>query len=349
MKEPIVTIAVALYNNECYIVRCLDSVLNQTYKNLDIIVVNDGSSDESVLICKEYINKNHQNNVVRLVSQENQGLSSARQKALELAVGDYICFIDADDFILPRHVENMLKKIIEDQSDVCICSTLFQDCNGVRLESETKSFTCINKDPIKVKLHNLCNVHYNYSGILLLSDSWNKLYSLHFLKETNVRFELPKGFNGSDLAYNHKLILYMPTFSFSPYATYVHVIYEKSAVHRKEKNLLGGFQIIISQLINECEKNKISNLMTRKLSGLYIYLIRYAFQDVFNENKCNRDRREKFKQLFKIDKEYRKYNSLISMKLRNCSTKSLLLFLFFYKYFPALLFVYFVMRQKYIR
>ena len=340
-----VTVGVASFNNSKYLDRCINSVLEQSYNNLEIIIVDDGSTDNSISICEKY----SRFPIVRIISKSNGGLSTVRQRVIDEAKGSYVCFIDADDYLLPNHVENMLNRIIEDQSDICICSTLFQDSNGIMIEKDTKQFSIIQRKPIKVELKKLRDIKYSYSGILTLSDSWNKMYSFDFLQKTKVGFELPKGFNGSDLAFNHKLVLHLPKYSFVSDATYIHVMYEKSAVHRKDKKLLEGFQNITSQLINECVKLDIINEMQEKISGVYINLLRSAFQDVFNENEFNKETKSAFKFLIYQDKAYRINNLFITTKLRYCATKSLFLFLLLYKYIPGSLFLYFKYRRKVLK
>ena len=99
-----ISIIIPVYNAEKYLKCCLDSILNQSYKNLEIIIINDGSTDNSLKVIEEY--KKNDNRII-LISQKNQGVSKSRNNGLELATGDYIMFIDPDDWI---HVSSFLKK-----------------------------------------------------------------------------------------------------------------------------------------------------------------------------------------------------------------------------------------------
>lgn len=101
--KSLISVIIPVYNVEKYICRCLDSVLRQTYCNFEIILVNDGSTDDSGNICKKYQNRESR---ITLLCQKNRGLSAARNAGIEVAKGDYITFIDSDDCVCLNYLEN---------------------------------------------------------------------------------------------------------------------------------------------------------------------------------------------------------------------------------------------------
>ena len=113
-----VSVIVAAYNIEKYIARCLDSILNQTYKNLEIIVVNDGSSDNTGEIIDKYSEKDTR---IKVIHKENGGVSSARNKGIDMSTGDYIGFVDGDDTIEPDMYEILVKNAIKYNADISHC------------------------------------------------------------------------------------------------------------------------------------------------------------------------------------------------------------------------------------
>ena len=113
-----VSVIIPVYNVEKYIDKCLESVVNQTYKNLEIIVINDGSTDESEEVIKKYLNK-HSN--IKYIYQENKGVSSARNAALTYANGKYVMFIDSDDYIDKYTIEKMYFNAEKYDSDMVVC------------------------------------------------------------------------------------------------------------------------------------------------------------------------------------------------------------------------------------
>ena len=112
-----ITVIVSVYNVETYLNKCLDSLINQTYKNLEIIVINDGSTDNSGEICQEYAQKD---NRIIYIEKENGGLSDARNVGLDKMTGSYVTFIDSDDWVELDYVEILYKKIIEYQADISV-------------------------------------------------------------------------------------------------------------------------------------------------------------------------------------------------------------------------------------
>lgn len=167
-----ISIIIPVYNVEKYIRQCLESVINQTYKNLEIIVVNDGTKDSSIKIVEEYLNDKR----IKIINQNNQGLSSARNKGLNEANGEYVFFLDSDDWLEKDAIENLEK--------------------GLEKEIEIISANFYSYDEIKkVRNTNFLNLKYNQieNGKKLLLNEleivvWNKLYNTSFLKKNNLFF-----------------------------------------------------------------------------------------------------------------------------------------------------------------
>lgn len=109
MNNNKVTIIVTIYNKEKYIKKCIDSILNQTYKNLEILLINDGSKDNSLKIIRNYEKNNK--NLIKILSHENHGLGYTRNVGLKAATGEYISFLDADDWIEKNYVETLVNKV----------------------------------------------------------------------------------------------------------------------------------------------------------------------------------------------------------------------------------------------
>ena len=119
MKEkPLISVIVPVYNVEKYIRECLDSIVNQTYKNLQIILVDDGSSDNSGKICDEFAKKDSR---ITVVHQENQGAGAAKNTGLELIEGEYFSIIDSDDYIDLSMYEKMVSLMKQYDSDIVQC------------------------------------------------------------------------------------------------------------------------------------------------------------------------------------------------------------------------------------
>lgn len=177
----LISVVVPIYGVEKYLKRCLDSILRQSYTNLEIILVDDGSPDACGKICDEYQLKNQR---ISVVHQDNKGLSGARNTGLECAAGEYIIFIDSDDFIDDRMIETLYQNMKQTDSDISICG--FHQAYEKEINQIQKEF-----DPPKVRTLSrkecLEQLLYHKSGIDIVT--WNKLYKTKLFD--NVRF--PQG------------------------------------------------------------------------------------------------------------------------------------------------------------
>ena len=117
----LISVIIPIYNVEKYVSRCVDSVINQTYKNIEIILVDDGSPDNCPKICDDYATKD---NRIKVVHKENGGLSDARNAGMKVAIGEYISFIDSDDYISLDFYETLLNTMIGNNSDIVECSVV---------------------------------------------------------------------------------------------------------------------------------------------------------------------------------------------------------------------------------
>ena len=114
----LISIIVAIYNVDQYLEQCIDSIINQSYKNLEIILVNDGSTDNSKNICDYYSEIDKR---IKVVHKKNGGVSSARNTGIDIATGDYIAFVDSDDYLELNMYETMINNLEQNQCDMGVC------------------------------------------------------------------------------------------------------------------------------------------------------------------------------------------------------------------------------------
>lgn len=172
-KDPLVTIAVATYNTEKYLHKCLDSITNQTYKKLQIIIVNDGSIDNSGKIADEYSAKDQR---IEVIHQKNQGLGGCRNTAIRNAKGEFISFIDSDDFIEHDFVDYMLKLEQKTSADIVMSSNCFTTLNMNQVKFD-RIESISNKRAIQ---------EFFYPNIKL--GAWNKMYRMRLIRDNNLVF-----------------------------------------------------------------------------------------------------------------------------------------------------------------
>lgn len=129
--NPLISVIVPIYNVEPYIDKCINSIINQNYKELEIILVDDGSPDNCGKICDEYAEKDLR---IKVIHKKNGGLSSARNAGLEIARGEYIGFVDSDDYIEPFMYDKLLEALLDQDCPLAICGTAYVFENGKRIE-----------------------------------------------------------------------------------------------------------------------------------------------------------------------------------------------------------------------
>lgn len=133
--EELISIIVPVYNVESYLRKCLDSIRNQIYTNFEVILIDDGSADESLKICNEYAQKDKR---FIVLSQANKGVSSARNKGLSVAKGKYISFVDSDDTIHPNYLQVLYNNIKRESADMSVCRWLGSDQVPPKDKTETQ-------------------------------------------------------------------------------------------------------------------------------------------------------------------------------------------------------------------
>lgn len=201
----VLSIVIPIYNAEKYLARCVQSILSQTYNEYEIILVDDGSIDNSLQICRHYeVN----NNGVIVISQQNAGVSAARNAGLSVAKGEYVMFVDSDDYMLPQMCEIMVDAIEEKEADLVVCGTT-ETWGGVwapKRDIDYSSLASFKSDFIE---------HLTSE---LLSPPWNKIYRRELIKDV---FETSSSF-GEDLMFNLNYLKNCQRISFIKSAPFYH-------------------------------------------------------------------------------------------------------------------------------
>lgn len=141
--EPLITVIVPVFNVEAYLEKCIRSILSQNYRKLEIILVDDGSSDLCGEFCDRYLKRDSR---IQVVHKKNGGLSSARNAGLEVTSGDYVGFVDSDDYIEPEMYETLLEGIEKNKSDIAICGYNRVDGEGNVISSVTYSDAALSRN-----------------------------------------------------------------------------------------------------------------------------------------------------------------------------------------------------------
>lgn len=221
----LVSIIVPVYNSEKYLDRCINSILSQTYKNLELIIINDGSIDNSGFLCDAYANVDSR---VKVIHVKNSGVSSARNKGVEIATGEFIQFVDSDDYI--QH--NMIEILVNEMNanvDIVLCGykRLYKDYKGIIISKNSNVYNKvgITKEMFLNQFGSLFkNQYINYL--------WNKLYVSKIIKEFTIKFDNSINW-GEDLMFNLKYLEYCNNITIINKHLYNYINYNNGSITSK--------------------------------------------------------------------------------------------------------------------
>lgn len=219
----LISIIVPAYNVENYIDRCLDSILGQTYKNLQIIVVDDGSTDSTASICDEYGKKDSR---IEVIHQKNAGLSGARNAGLRVARGDYIGYVDGDDYIEPVMYEKMINAMTENSVNLVVCGYNQIGPQGEKYNFSRKNIVLSREEALDVYVSDNREFH-------IFNSVWSKLFEKDIVKG----LEFPVGHNSEDILYTTKALVNCNGVVFVDDPLYNYVLDREGSIMNASKKL----------------------------------------------------------------------------------------------------------------
>lgn len=260
----VVSVIVPVYNSEKYLERCIDSILKQTYKSLNVIIINDGSTDSSYKIAERFSVLDQR---ITLIDQENKGVSAARNKGLENVTGKYVLFVDADDYIESNMIE-LLVDASEKYNAQITSSGLFKeesasDRPGKRLESiafNSNEIIVLNNNDLRCVFPEKLNTAVFHSP-------YAKLYRFDYIKQNHAFFDTEISL-GEDYLFNLPLFRNIDKYVYIGRALYHYMIYSNNTLSKK-------FRIDMFEIYLKLYNSTISILnswnIDRKQSDRYIY------------------------------------------------------------------------------
>ena len=231
---PKVSVIVPIYNVEKYLEKCINSLLSQTLEDIQIILVNDGSKDNSGTIAKKYAERNKDK--VIYVEKENGGLSDARNYGLKYAIGNFVAFLDSDDYIEKNAYEEMYNKAIEENADYVECDFIWEYPNKAKID---KQYKYQNKKEM-------------LSFVRVVA--WNKLIKRSLITEHNLEF--PKGLRYEDVEFTYKLIPYINKFAYVD-KPFIHYIQREGSIANVQNERTAEIFTVLDEVIEFYKKNNI--------------------------------------------------------------------------------------------
>lgn len=214
----LISVIIPAYNAEKYIVQCIENLLYQTYKNLEIIIVDDGSTDNTAQIVQQYPD-------VKYIYQPNSGVSVSRNTGIKAATGEYIHFMDADDLINSEFYEKMIREAIETNSDMASCGFVFERYPGLTQKIEHKLLVVNTED--KILMTDVCN----------FGACWKYIFKLSFLIENKLHFK--EGIvAGEDRIFSLQAVFFAKKIVLVPDAVYIYKNRKNSITNTRKIELI---------------------------------------------------------------------------------------------------------------
>jgi hypothetical protein len=253
---PKVSVIVPVYNVEGYIEKCLETLVNQTLQEIEIIIVNDGSTDRSIQIIKKFMEQ-YPKKIVYL-EKENGGLSDARNFGIPHATGEYIAFVDSDDYVEKDMYQKMYEIAKRENSDMVECNFFWEYPGNKKKQDIGKIYN--GKEEMLEKVRVV---------------AWNKLIKREILEKTNIQF--PKGYRYEDVEFTYKLIPFLNKVSFCK-EPLVHYIQREGSISNSQNERTKEIFDVLEHVIDFYKENDLYNKFKEQLEYVYV---RYAFCSSF--------------------------------------------------------------------
>lgn len=274
----LISIIVPVYNAEKTLNRCVDSILGQTFQNFELLLINDGSTDKSGIICDEYAK---QDSRVRTFHKQNEGVSVARNLGIIKSIGKYITFIDSDDEIVKDYLAILYKNVQENDIVFFFSKWIYKD--NSQLEILLDNFNSNEQNVIEKEIALLMD---NKTGHDLLGFAWNKMFKLSIIKEHHLEF-IEKLSISEDEIFTLEYCMYVKQLKVIPFSLYVYYISETGLTYKKKEpsewmllaecynNLMKkyayeGIKICLNKRIKSCLLNAINNCDLSLTSKFYV-------------------------------------------------------------------------------
>lgn len=280
MREALLSIVVPVYNVEKYITKCLDSIINQNYDNIEVIVIDDGSTDKSGLICDKFALEDKR---VKVIHTSNKGVSHARNLGIVSAKGKYLTFVDADDYVDEDIYEVLLADIVSYSADIAMCNMCQNKKSVFRFGEKSET----------VKLYTGSEMleHFYGNNYVMAVVVWNKVYRMEMFD--GIQF--PEGLTREDEFVMHKIMYNAKIVSFRNKGLYHYMTHKESITRQKDLGRLNRLTAVEDRLQFFYDKQMIKLYYLSLLRLLndsarcYFYVLIH-----FEEKEVLQDIRERF-------------------------------------------------------
>ena len=267
----LISIVVPVYNVEMYLNDCIESLINQSYKNIEIILVNDGSTDTSKSICEKYVNIDSR---IRVINKENQGLGLARNTGIEYCNGEYVTFIDSDDYADVDLIKNLYEGIKNNNADTCIGGFKRVTDSGNIIYTEKYRSKIYLGDEVKCQLFNRMLGSSPYESDAIRMSVWNVLYSTKIIRENNIKFPSEREYISEDIIFDSEYYRYSSKVAVVSSTAYNYRVNNNSLTMKYKRDRFEKVTFLYKELYNKLNVYKYASDSIVRLQRQYFVNVR---------------------------------------------------------------------------
>lgn len=309
---PQISVVIPVYNVEKKLNNCLDSLAQQDFTDFEVVLVDDGSTDMSAVICDEYASKDSR---FKVIHQKNQGVSCTRNNGIAAAKGKYVAFVDSDDYVDKDFLKELYRCVVDNDSDIAMCNfyQIGDDGTTKRFMSHEFSInTCLDRKGIEEVLYNNVFYNKNTTGYFCL---WNKIFRKDFLIENNIVMDSEMSF-GEDMLFFMNCLRFCRNIAFTDKALYYYYQGETGLFLRYRKSLIND---LVKCYVSLVEQTKPENSESADLLPLCIkykrYIDRYIKGIIDNESH---NKKKLIRNVYRMKEIQQLYSIFIMMDENTC-------------------------------
>lgn len=275
------TIIMPVYNVEKYIEKAIQSVLDQTYSNFELLIINDGTNDDSMKIASNYAKRD---NRVKIYNKKNGGLSSARNYGLKYATGEYICFVDSDDYIEATLLKKLSEEISNKKYDMLIYGYDIDTVNSNEEKVEIKKITEESSTFSRIKKTSL-----KFKNISMIGYAWNKCYKRKLIKDNDLVFEEGTSYI-EDIIFNNSVFKISKDIKVINASLYHYIQRNRETLGRKSYNDMLSLDLRYSKLLKEIllSLNNTPEKVEKIINQTLFERIKWSINIIIFDNYSNR-------------------------------------------------------------
>lgn len=281
MENELISVIVPVYNVSRYIDRCMTSLLKQTYENIEIILVDDGSPDDCGFKCDQYARTDSR---VYVIHKKNAGLGMARNSGLDIAKGKYVAFIDSDDYVDEQMFERLYDRLKHEKADTCFCRYYDRTSDGQNLlakEVYKKSLYC-EEEVWELLLGMIGNLPEEAGDVAIGMSVWKGLYANAIIQEQGIRFPSEREYISEDIIFHMQYLLYAQRIAIEETPLYYYCDNGTSLTKSYKVNRFKMENILLKKEMKELDQIFEPDIYRQRLYKSYLGRVRRCIaQEVF--------------------------------------------------------------------